>query len=217
MRLPRRLAARRGGGARRSSRRAPLAPLHLRRRRRGRLRRRLPRPRALIAAAASRRFPADQRSCVTFGVAEPFMTSIRSSSRSASRSRCPIVLWQMWSFLAPAFQPHFSVRSPAASRSRRVLFVGGVVFGYTRCASGRVEVPDELRPVDLQHPDPSEGLHVVLGAGARRGRRRVRAAGCRARARPARRHSARRRCAATAGSATSSWPRSRWPCRASIR
>src|SRR6266487_2402681 len=47
--------------------------------------------------------PAAKRHPVTFGVAEPFLTSLMVSFYAALLLSLPIVLWQLWSFLAPAF------------------------------------------------------------------------------------------------------------------
>lgn len=43
-----------------------------------------------------------QREPVTFGVAEPFMISLKVSLFAGFALALPVVLWQMWSFLAPA-------------------------------------------------------------------------------------------------------------------
>ena len=47
--------------------------------------------------------PADKRHPITFGVAEPFTTSLMVSLYAAIVIMLPILLWQIWSFLAPAF------------------------------------------------------------------------------------------------------------------
>jgi sec-independent protein translocase protein TatC len=77
-----------------------------------------------------RPLPPDRRELITFGVAEPFLTSFKISLMAGIALAFPILLWQLWSFLAPAFE----------ESSQRVvaLFVGfaslllacGVAFGY---------------------------------------------------------------------------------------
>src|SRR6478752_4686547 len=47
--------------------------------------------------------PADKRHPVTFGVAEPFLTSVTVSVYAALLISLPIIIWQLWSFLAQAF------------------------------------------------------------------------------------------------------------------
>jgi sec-independent protein translocase protein TatC len=68
---------------------------------------------------------------VTLGVTEPFTTSLKVSFYAALAIVLPILLWQVWAFLAPAVAEDtqrvigvFVVLSTA-------LFVAGVVFCYT--------------------------------------------------------------------------------------
>ena len=46
--------------------------------------------------------PADRRRVVTLGVAEPFTVSLRVSAYAGFLLALPVILWQLWSFLAPA-------------------------------------------------------------------------------------------------------------------
>ncbi len=50
--------------------------------------------------------PPNRRQLVTFGVAEPFMTSLWVSFWAGLALALPVVLWQLWSFLAPALEEH---------------------------------------------------------------------------------------------------------------
>src|SRR5258706_11515495 len=52
----------------------------------------------------NRPLPEHLRKPVTFGVAEPFITSFMVSFWAALLISLPVVIWQVWSFLAPAFQ-----------------------------------------------------------------------------------------------------------------
>src|SRR5918912_1882207 len=51
-----------------------------------------------------RPLPADRRQLITFGVAEPFLTSFKISLIVGIGLALPVLLWQLWSFLAPAFE-----------------------------------------------------------------------------------------------------------------
>ena len=72
----------------------------------------------------------DDRKLATFGVTEPFFTAVKVSLYGALVVAFPVLVYQLWSFLAPAFE----------ERSQRVistfvvlataLFAGGVAFGY---------------------------------------------------------------------------------------
>ena len=72
----------------------------------------------------------DGRQLVTFGVTEPFFTAVKVSLYGALAFAFPVLVYQLWSFLAPALE----------ERSQRVissfvllatgLFAAGVGFGY---------------------------------------------------------------------------------------
>jgi sec-independent protein translocase protein TatC len=72
----------------------------------------------------------DDKKLVTLGVTEPFTTSIKVSFYAAIAVALPILLYQLWSFLAPAvdesMQRVVSIYVGLAS----VLFAAGLVFGY---------------------------------------------------------------------------------------
>jgi sec-independent protein translocase protein TatC len=67
---------------------------------------------------------------VTFGVAEPFTTSVKVSFIAALALALPVVLWQIWSFLAPAFQPHAQRVVFISVTMATTLFACGVLFMY---------------------------------------------------------------------------------------
>ena len=51
----------------------------------------------------NRPLPQQVRPPVTFGVAEPFLTTFWVSIWAAFLLALPVILWQVWSFFAPAF------------------------------------------------------------------------------------------------------------------
>jgi sec-independent protein translocase protein TatC len=73
--------------------------------------------------------PADRRP-VTLGVTEPFMTSLKVSLAAGFVLASPVVLWQLWSFLAPALQRGVQRAVAALASFGTVLFAGGVAFAY---------------------------------------------------------------------------------------
>jgi sec-independent protein translocase protein TatC len=79
------------------------------------------------------------RKLVTYGVTEPFLTSIQVSLAAGFALALPIVLWQLWSFLAPAFQPHLQRTVGWCVAFATVLFAGGLAFAY------RVALPAALK------------------------------------------------------------------------
>jgi sec-independent protein translocase protein TatC len=67
---------------------------------------------------------------VTFGVTEPFFTTVKVVFVAAFAVALPVVLWQLWSFLAPAFQEHTQRVVAVCVLIATVLFGGGIAFGY---------------------------------------------------------------------------------------
>src|SRR6476646_1505192 len=78
----------------------------------------------------NQRLPADKRHPITFGVAEQFLTSVSVSLYAALLISLPIILWQLWSFLAPAFddKTQRGVRWLVALAT--LLTIAGILFGY---------------------------------------------------------------------------------------
>jgi sec-independent protein translocase protein TatC len=70
------------------------------------------------------------RKPVTFGVAEPFITSFMVSFWASLLIALPICLWQFWSFFAPAFQERSQRVVAGFTAFAAVLMVGGIMFGY---------------------------------------------------------------------------------------
>lgn len=83
----------------------------------------------LLLDIANSPLPGD-REPITFGVAEPFTTTLTISAYAAILLSLPVLLYQAYAFVLPALSPRerrvivpFLVAAP-------VLFIGGVVFAY---------------------------------------------------------------------------------------
>src|SRR5881296_3447388 len=74
--------------------------------------------------------PEEHKKLVTFGVTEPFFTSLKVAFYAGLALALPIVLWQLWSFLAPAFEEHSQRVVAGFVAFGTALFRAGVVFGY---------------------------------------------------------------------------------------
>jgi sec-independent protein translocase protein TatC len=72
----------------------------------------------------------DDEPLVTLGVTEPFFTSIKVSFLTALAVALPVLLWQLWSFLAPAVEEHTQRIVSAFVALGTALFVGGAAFAY---------------------------------------------------------------------------------------
>jgi len=67
---------------------------------------------------------------VTFGVTEPFLTSLKVSFYAAIALVLPIILWQVWSFLAPAVGEDTQRVLGVFVVLATALFAAGVAFCY---------------------------------------------------------------------------------------
>ncbi len=78
----------------------------------------------------NRPLPLDHRRVVTFGVAEPFTVSLTVSVYTGFLLALPVILWQLWSFLAPAIDPTAERRAVALAALAAALGATGLGFGY---------------------------------------------------------------------------------------
>jgi sec-independent protein translocase protein TatC len=74
--------------------------------------------------------PLDGRKPLTLGVAEPFMTTFTLSAYAAILIAMPVVLYQLYAFILPAFTPTERRVAMPLLMMIPFLFIGGVVFGY---------------------------------------------------------------------------------------
>ena len=72
----------------------------------------------------------DDKKLVTLGVVEPFTVSVKVSLIAAIAITLPVILWQVWAFLAPAVDPHFERVVLVFVLLATGLFVLGVLFMY---------------------------------------------------------------------------------------
>ena len=96
--------------------------------------------------------PPGRRHPVTLGVAEPFMTSIKISLFAGFALALPVILWQAWSFFAPALAEGTQRVLGWFVVVSTVLFAVGLAFAYRRRVAGGGAFPDELRLEPLRHP-----------------------------------------------------------------
>ena len=74
--------------------------------------------------------PDDRGKPITLSVAEPFLTAMKVSLLAGLALALPVVLWQLWSFLAPAVEPHSERTVLLFVVLATVLLIGGVAFAY---------------------------------------------------------------------------------------
>jgi sec-independent protein translocase protein TatC len=78
----------------------------------------------------NRPLPHDLKKPATFSPIEPFTTSVWVSLYAAFLLALPIVFWQLWAFLAPAFEEHRQRSMALLVAFATLLGLGGVAFGY---------------------------------------------------------------------------------------
>jgi sec-independent protein translocase protein TatC len=66
----------------------------------------------------------------TLGVAEPFLTAMKVSLMAGFALAFPVIVWQLWSFLAPAVEQHAERVVLTFVLIATVLLAVGVSFGY---------------------------------------------------------------------------------------
>lgn len=74
--------------------------------------------------------PLKGREPLTFGVTEPFLTTMTVSAYAALLISLPVLLYQAYAFLLPAFTPEERRVALPLLLLVPVLFAGGVLFGY---------------------------------------------------------------------------------------
>ena len=72
----------------------------------------------------------DDKRIVTLGVTEPFFTSLKVCFFAGLAIALPVVLYQLWAFLAPAFEEGSQRVVRLYALAGGVLFAGGVAFAY---------------------------------------------------------------------------------------
>src|SRR5438105_12799826 len=86
--------------------------------------------RGQLLSLVNRRLPHHLMKPTTFSPIEPFATSIMVSLWAGFLLALPVVFWQIWAFLAPAFEEHRQRSMALLVAFATVLGLGGVAFGY---------------------------------------------------------------------------------------
>jgi len=78
----------------------------------------------------NRPLPPGHRHLLAIGVAEPFTVSLAVSMYAGFVLALPVVLWQLWSFFAPAFEPGVERKVLGLVAFATVMGAAGLAFGY---------------------------------------------------------------------------------------
>ena len=145
---------------------------------------RLPRPPPQLAEPAAAAAPPH---VVTLGVVEPFSITLTVCVYAGLVLALPVVLWQLWSFFAPAMEPAAERKMLALVAFSVVLARRGSRVRLRGAPAARDPLPHELRHEAFPSPDPGEAVLQLRRHRAPRDRRRVPDAARRARPRLSRR------------------------------
>jgi sec-independent protein translocase protein TatC len=72
----------------------------------------------------------DDKQVITLGVIEPFTTAVKVSLAVAVAVTLPVLLYQLWAFLAPAIETSVQRTVAVFATMATILFAGGVTFSY---------------------------------------------------------------------------------------
>lgn len=96
----------------------------------------------------------DDKSIVTLGVTEPFTTAVKVSLAAAVAVTLPILLYQLWAFLAPAIEERVQRTVAVFAVLSTLLFAGGVAFCYfiilPRALGFLTNFGDEFFEIDIR-------------------------------------------------------------------
>jgi sec-independent protein translocase protein TatC len=84
----------------------------------------------LLLEIAQRPLPSDHDQLITFGVTEPFTTTLTVSAYGAIVLSLPIVLWQFYAYILPAFSETEKRMVLPILLLFPVLFLAGIAFAY---------------------------------------------------------------------------------------
>jgi sec-independent protein translocase protein TatC len=84
----------------------------------------------LLLELASGPLPSDHHKLITFGISEPFTTTMTVAAYGAIILSLPIILYQAYAYLLPAFSDHQRRTIMPLLLLIPVLFIAGIAFGY---------------------------------------------------------------------------------------
>jgi sec-independent protein translocase protein TatC len=85
---------------------------------------------ALMLEIANAPLPADTAEPLTFGVTEPFFTTVEVAAYGAFVIALPVILYQLYAFVLPAFSPAEKRTLTPFLIAIPILFLVGVAFAY---------------------------------------------------------------------------------------
>lgn len=123
-----------------------------------------------LVAALEQALPPGHRRLVTYGVTEPFTTSVEISFLAGLVLVLPVILWQAWAYLAPAFEDGVSRALSWLVGAAGAMCALGVAFSYLVMLPAAVRFlttyDDHLYSVQVRAGSYISFAALVLVAGA---------------------------------------------------
>ena len=84
----------------------------------------------LLLEIAGHPLPSGHKKLITFGVTEPFTTTLTVSAYGAAILAAPFILWQLYAYILPAFSPAEKRVVLPILLLFPILFLAGIAFAY---------------------------------------------------------------------------------------
>jgi sec-independent protein translocase protein TatC len=84
----------------------------------------------LLLEIAGNPLPSGHKKLITFGVTEPFTTTLTVSAYGAAILAAPFILWQLYAYILPAFSPVEKRVVLPILLLFPILFIAGIAFAY---------------------------------------------------------------------------------------
>jgi sec-independent protein translocase protein TatC len=84
----------------------------------------------LLLEIAQSPLPSGHKKLITFGVTEPFTTTLTVSAYGAAVLAAPFILWELYAYVLPAFSPSEKRVVLPILLLFPILFIGGIAFAY---------------------------------------------------------------------------------------
>jgi sec-independent protein translocase protein TatC len=84
----------------------------------------------LLLDIAQSPMPSGHKRLITFGVTEPFTTTLTVSAYGAAVLSAPFILWELYAYVLPAFSPSEKRVVLPILLLFPILFIGGIAFAY---------------------------------------------------------------------------------------
>ena len=118
----------------------------------------------LVLEIVNKPLPDEASEPITLGPAEAFYTTLTIAAYAALLIALPVILYQLYAFVLPAFSPSERRVATPMLLLVPVLFITGVVFCYFVVLTPAPRLPPELQRRRVQHPGPGARLLLVRHA-----------------------------------------------------